>query len=101
VIVSTTRQGRTFLPPADACPLCPTVDAAAFVTEIPASTYEITEFENRFPSFRPDAPPVADGSALERRTEAAGVCEVICYSSEHEATLASLPVPQVRHLVDV
>ncbi len=101
VIVSTGRQGRTFLPPAEYCPLCPTASADAFATEIPAATYEIVAFENRFPSFRPDAPTVSDESPLERRTRAAGVCEVIVYSPLHDATLASLPESQVRHLVDV
>jgi UDPglucose--hexose-1-phosphate uridylyltransferase len=58
-------------------------------------------FENRFPSFRPDAPDVSDDSPLERRTAARGACEVIVYAPEHEATLASLAERQVRHLVDV
>ena len=101
VIVSTGRQERTFLPPPEYCPLCPTAGAGAFATEIPSSDYEIVAFENRFPSFRPDAPAVNDDGSLERRAAARGVCEVIVYSPEHEATLASLPLPQVRHLVDV
>ncbi len=101
VIVSTGRQDRTFLPPAEYCPLCPTAGADAFATELPAASYEIAVFENRFPSFRPDAPAVADESPLDRRAPAAGVCEVIVYSPQHDATLASLPEAHVRHLVDV
>src|SRR5437763_3902374 len=91
VIISTARQDRTFLPPAQYCPLCPTVSADAFATEIPSPTYEIVAFENLFPSFRPDAPEVEDESPLARRARAQGVCEVIVYSPQHEATLASLP----------
>ncbi len=101
VIVSTGRQGRTFLPPDEYCPLCPTVGIDAFATELPSTTYEIAVFENRFPSFRPDAPDVADESQLDQRMRAAGVCEVVVYSSEHDATLASLPEQQARRLVDV
>ena len=77
VIVSTGRQGRTFLPPAEYCPLCPTESGTSFATEIPSADYELAVFENRFPSFRADAPAVADESPLARRTTAAGVCEVV------------------------
>ncbi len=101
VIVSTGRQDRTFLPPDDHCPLCPTRPAAAFSTEIPSADFEIAVFENRFPSFRPDAPTVDNASPLEHRARAAGVCEVIVYAPQHDATLASLWASDVRHLVDV
>ena len=43
------RQDRTYLPPDDQCPLCPST--AARLTEIPASSYDVVVFENRFPSF--------------------------------------------------
>jgi UDPglucose--hexose-1-phosphate uridylyltransferase len=99
VIVSTVRQERTFLPPPEYCPLCPT--RGEFPTELPARDYEIAVFENRFPSFRPDAPDVAGGSPLERRERAAGACEVVVYAPEHDATLASLSPAQLRRLVDV
>jgi UDPglucose--hexose-1-phosphate uridylyltransferase len=99
VIVSTGRQGRTFLPPQERCPLCPASDA--FATEIPAEDFEIAVFENRFPSFRADAAAVEDDSAIERRAAAAGVCEVVVYTPDHDATLASLTPAHARHLVDV
>jgi UDPglucose--hexose-1-phosphate uridylyltransferase len=101
VIVSTGRQERTFLPPVEYCPLCPTQSADTFATEIPASDYEIAVFDNRFPSFRADAPDVKDVSALERRARAGGLCEVVVYSPQHDATLRSLPKVQLRRLVDV
>src|SRR6185295_12100535 len=101
VIVSTGRQERTFLPPAEYCPLCPTAGPDAFPTEIPSAAYEIAVFENRFPSFRPDAPDVVDASPIDRRSPAAGVCEVVVYTSQHDATLASLPEAQLVRLVDV
>jgi UDPglucose--hexose-1-phosphate uridylyltransferase len=101
VIVSTGRQDRTFLPPAAYCPLCPTAGLDAFATEIPAASYEIAVFENRFPSFRPDAPDVARRDAPHSRYRADGACEVVVYSPEHDATLAPLREAQVRDLVDV
>lgn len=101
VIVSTGRQGRTFLPPDEYCPLCPTAGVDAFATELPSTSYEIAVFENRFPSFRPDAPEVAGERALHGRSSAEGVCEVVVYSPDHDATLASLEAKLTRRLVDV
>ena len=48
---ATKRQERTFLPPPDFCPLCPT-KAGGFPTEVPAENYDIVAFENKFPSLR-------------------------------------------------
>jgi UDPglucose--hexose-1-phosphate uridylyltransferase len=100
VIVSTGRQERTFLPPDKHCPLCPTASPDAFATEIPAADFEIAVFENRWPSFRPDAPE-PEGGGWRRRARAAGVCEVVVYSADHAGTLASMSQRQVRQLVDV
>jgi UDPglucose--hexose-1-phosphate uridylyltransferase len=100
VVVATERQERTFLPPPQYCPFCPTRDPA-FATEVPAPHYEVVALENRFPSFRPDAPePASANSELQTRTAARGVCEVILYSPEHDASLGGLPQAQVRHLLD-
>lgn len=101
VVVATERQERTFLPPAEYCPFCPTRDPS-LATEVPAPDYEIVALENRFPSFRPDAPePEGQSSDLRQRMAARGVAEVILYSPEHDATLAGLPRSQVRNLVEV
>src|SRR5690606_10347001 len=43
------RQGRTFLPAASLCPLCPAAEGR--LGEIPFRTFEIAVFENRFPAF--------------------------------------------------
>src|ERR1700704_6050728 len=48
VIIAAQRQDRTFLPPADQCPLDPS--APGRLTEIPADSYDVVGFENRFPS---------------------------------------------------
>ena len=52
VMTATTRQGRTFLPPKDFCPLCPGVEGG----EVARSSYDIVVFENRFPALRRDRP---------------------------------------------
>src|SRR3954469_9264427 len=101
VITATHRQDRTFLPPADYCPLCPT-KPGGFPTEVPESTYEIAVFENRFPSLRPDPPaPAVESTELYPVRPAQGVCEVILYSPDHTSTLAREPVTQIYKLIQV
>ncbi len=99
VATATARQDRTFLPPADYCPLCPT-KPGGFPTEIPASDYDIVVFENKFPSLRthPDEPAVPDDD-LYRVEPGKGVCEVVVYSPNHSSTLAEEPVEQIYKLI--
>ena len=52
VITATQRQDRTFLPPPDYCPLCPT-KPGGFPTEVPREHYDIVVFQNKFPSLSP------------------------------------------------
>jgi UDPglucose--hexose-1-phosphate uridylyltransferase len=66
------RQGRTFLPAAGDCPLCPSRPGRP--TEIPADSYDVVVFENRFPALPPGS----------------GRCEVVCFTPEHEASFATL-----------
>src|SRR3954470_10509491 len=83
---ATHRQDRTFLPPADFCPLCPT-KPGGFPTEIPEPSYDIAVFENRFPSFQLAPPePSVEGGELYLVEPARGVCEVVVYSQNHAAT---------------
>ena len=88
VVVATHRQTRTHLPAARDCPLCPSTEHNA--TEIPASAYDVVVFENRFPSL----PAAAPGGP------ARGRCEVICYSSDHNATFAGLDDDRLRTVAD-
>src|SRR5690242_14718244 len=82
------RQDRTFLPPAEWCPLCPTLESG-FPTEVPRRQYEIVVFENRFPSYHLEAPtPDEPGSLLTPTLPGRGVCEVVVYSDDHSASLA-------------
>ncbi|MFD3539067.1 galactose-1-phosphate uridylyltransferase [Streptomyces sp. NPDC058662] len=72
VVIASHRQARTYHPPADACPLCPSTDGRA--SEVPAPAYEVAVFENRFPSLAGDT----------------GRCEVICFTPDHGASFADL-----------
>lgn len=101
VATATQRQERTFLPPDDYCPLCPT-KAGGFPTEVPESNYDIVVFENRFPSLKtvPDTPAV-ESSELYPVRPSQGVCEVVLYSPNHSSSLAQEPVEQIYKLVRV
>jgi UDPglucose--hexose-1-phosphate uridylyltransferase len=98
VIVASHRQGRTHLPPADQCPLCPSREG--HLTEIPAADYDVVVFENRFPSLAADPGEVADAGPFERRP-GIGRCEVVCYTADHDGALARLPLGRVRTVVEV
>ncbi|MGW7817055.1 galactose-1-phosphate uridylyltransferase [Streptomyces puniciscabiei] len=82
VAVASHRQGRTYHPPADECPLCPT--RGDRLSEIPDSSYDVVVFENRFPSLAGDS----------------GRCEVVCFTSDHDASFADLTVEQARLVLD-
>jgi UDPglucose--hexose-1-phosphate uridylyltransferase len=101
VAYATHRQDRTFLPPVEYCPLDPTVPGG-FPTEVPRPSYDIVVFENKFPSFTPDAPePEEQGSALTPTAPGRGVAEVVLYSEDHDATLAGMSERRIRNLIEV
>jgi UDPglucose--hexose-1-phosphate uridylyltransferase len=101
VAYATHRQDRTFLPPAEYCPLCPT-EPGGFPTEVPRESYDIVVFENKFPSYAPDAPePDEPGTVLTPTAPGRGVCEVVLYSEDHGATLAGMSEERIRNLVEV
>jgi len=87
VIIASHRQDRTFLPPPDHCPLDPS--APGRLTEIPAPSYEVAVFENRFPSLFTGAGG-ADQPGLLATRPGHGRCEVVCFSPDHAASFASL-----------
>lgn len=95
------RQSRTFLPPANECPLCPT-GRGSVPSEIPETDYQVAVFENRFPSFAPVAAPgpEATGSPLWRRGPAVGRTEVVCFTSAHEGSFVALAPEQARMVVE-
>ena len=110
VIVAGHRQDRTFLPPADHCPLDPSTPDR--LTEIPAPSYQVVVFENRFPSLvagggmgegvpgggAGEGVPgggVGEGSGddpngLLATRPGNGRCEVVCFSQDHNASFADL-----------
>ncbi|MDQ3856723.1 MAG: galactose-1-phosphate uridylyltransferase [Chloroflexota bacterium] len=101
VITATQRQDRTFLPPRDYCPLCPT-KPGGFETEIPRPDFEIAVFENRFPSLRPNPPePAIEPNGLFDVRPAQGECEVVVYTPQHDTTLAQQTTEHIHRLIQV
>jgi UDPglucose--hexose-1-phosphate uridylyltransferase len=139
VILAASRQDRTFLPPADACPLCPSRPGRP--TEIPAPDYDVVVFENRFPSLRgaggqPGRAAASAGASQAPGTAGArgagvadpeervagelsaadperwfsgemgarrpgyGRCEVVCFTSDHNASFASLSPRRARTVLE-
>lgn len=82
VAIASHRQGRTYHPPADECPLCPSEGDR--LSEIPESSYDVVVFENRFPSLAGDS----------------GRCEVVCFTSDHNASFADLAEEQARLVLE-
>ena len=101
------RMHRTFLPPADANPLAPARPGAAYQDgEIPDTDYDVVVFENRFPSLltvpgtEAAGTETVDGEEVWQRRPAAGRCEVVCFSSDPTASLASVGPDRVRTVVE-
>ncbi|GHH87395.1 galactose-1-phosphate uridylyltransferase [Streptomyces capitiformicae] len=82
VAIASHRQGRTYHPPANECPLCPSEGDR--LSEIPDSSYDVVVFENRFPSLAGDS----------------GRCEVVCFTSDHNASFADLTEEQARLVLE-
>ncbi len=106
VAVATKRQDRTFHPPKDFCPLCPTKNDK-IKTEIPASNYDIVIFENKFPTFS-ENPDSVDNKKLNigsdfqyELKESRGICEVVCYTPNHNMYLEDLPLEKINNLINV
>ena len=82
VVYAIDRQQRTFLPPAEHCPLCPTRPGGE-PTEIPFPAFEIAVFENMFPAFR--APQ--------------GAAEVVVYTDSHSGSFGTLTRERAQALM--
>ncbi|MFE0380114.1 galactose-1-phosphate uridylyltransferase [Streptomyces inhibens] len=82
VAIASHRQARTYHPPADECPLCPSLGGR--LSEIPAPDYDVAVFENRFPSLAGDS----------------GRCEVVCFTSDHNASFADLTAEQAALVLE-
>jgi UDPglucose--hexose-1-phosphate uridylyltransferase len=98
VAVAAHRQSRTYLPPADQCPLCPTTGAN--LSEIPDSSYDVAVFENRFPSLGPAVGLVPEDPAWGTRGRAFGRCEVVAFTPEHTGSFGGLSTARARTVID-
>ena len=101
VVIAAHRQGRIFLPPKELNPLAPS--RPGFLTEIPESDYEVVVFDNRSPSLRPpsgafSAPAHPDFDSLP--IPAAGKCEVVCFTSNYDASFKDLSHKQIRTVLE-
>jgi len=97
VSVAAHRMGRTFLPAADDCPLCPSREG--YPTEVPSEDYDVVVFENRFPSFVGPMGDVAEDGVFVHHP-AWGRCEVVCFTAEHEGSFAELDLDRARLVVE-
>jgi UDPglucose--hexose-1-phosphate uridylyltransferase len=100
VAVAAHRQTRTFLPPSDKCPLCPSTPD--FSSEIPAPDYDVVVFENQFPSFSDRVKPdeITELTDLVPVRPGIGRCEVVCFTSDHNTSFGALPPARVRTVLD-
>ncbi|SDX47677.1 UDPglucose--hexose-1-phosphate uridylyltransferase [Modestobacter sp. DSM 44400] len=103
VTIAGHRMNRTFLPSAADCPLDATRDPAR-PTEVPDVDYDVVVFANRFPSYA----PLVVGPASAGHPEvlgppdrpATGHCDVIVFSSDHQASVVDLPAERLRTIVE-
>jgi UDPglucose--hexose-1-phosphate uridylyltransferase len=89
VAIAGARQDRPNRPTSE-CPFC------VGGVEAP-ERYVVKAFENRWPIYAP-GPPV---EMLGDRIEGRGAAEVVLYSPEHDASLASLGREGIRHVIDL
>lgn len=79
VVIAPHRQHRTYHPPEQSCPLCPSRPGRP--TEIPEPDYDVAVFDNRFPAFGPDQ---------------RGHCEMVCFTATHDHCFADLSPARVQ-----
>src|SRR5579862_2819666 len=87
--IAAARQHRPNRPAA-ACPFCVGGLEAA-------EPYEVKAIPNRWPTWKPGPPVELAGGVVPAR----GASEVVLYSPDHDASLASLGAEWVREVVDL
>jgi len=83
------------------CYLCPGNERAGGVRNPEYTTTFV--FDNDFAALKPVAAQIevkSDDGLLVARSES-GICRVICFSPRHDLSLPSLPVEEIRRVVDV
>ncbi|MGK4582665.1 galactose-1-phosphate uridylyltransferase [Kitasatospora sp. HPMI-4] len=100
VTIAAHRQARTYHPPADECPLCPSRDGR--LSEIPAADYDVAVFENRFPALAlgTAAAAVVGTGPLHLSSPGTGRCEVVCFTADHDLSFADLTEAKARLVLD-
>lgn len=96
VAIAGHRQTRIYHPPASECPLCPS--SPTNFSEIPSPAYDVVVFENRFPSFAGAGAPAEVGPLLTS-VPGNGRCEVVCFTSDHNATFSHLSQERVATVI--
>jgi UDPglucose--hexose-1-phosphate uridylyltransferase len=98
VAIAAHRQTRTYLPPANQCPLCPSHEGN--LSEIPSAEYDVAVFENRFPSLGPSVGAIPDPEGWGTAGTAFGRCEVVAFTSDHAGSFATLSQERARTVID-
>ena len=99
VFYSPLRQSRTFLPSENNCPLCASVKGET-LTDIPVTDYEIAVFDNRFSALSIVSQNITKIEGILNE-QSYGRCEVVSYTSDHNASLKTLSIEQVSLLMKV
>lgn len=86
------------MPPPEYNPLAATKDPQ-FPTELPAGTYDIAVFENRFPSMIATAANAPE--LIVPTLPATGICEVVVFTQDPQASISSLPLTHLELLIQV
>jgi UDPglucose--hexose-1-phosphate uridylyltransferase len=92
------RQDRTFLPPPEYNPLAPTADPT-HPTELPAGSWEVAVFDNRFPSLTLEARETPEMIVPTRA--ARGKCEVVVFTQDPRSSLGALPLGHLELVLQV
>lgn len=98
VVYAGHRQNRTFLPPANFNPLAPMKDPN-LPTELPSGPYEVSVFENLFPSL--GAPENNASETIVPTDAAKGTCEVVVYTQDSKTSLGELSLDQIKLVIEV
>ncbi|WP_413455269.1 galactose-1-phosphate uridylyltransferase [Glutamicibacter sp. FR1] len=98
VAVAAHRQSRTYLPPKEECPLCPSGNGR--MSEIPAEDFNVVVFENRFPSLGPALGSIPSAAPVQVPAPAYGRCEVVVFTPEHTGSFASLDDARARTVIE-
>jgi UDPglucose--hexose-1-phosphate uridylyltransferase len=98
VVYAGHRQNRTFLPPPEWNPLAPTTDPA-HPTEVPAGNWDVAVFENLFSALGNQG-----GEAPREIVDtmpSGGRCEVVVFTQDPKAALATLPLSRLELVLAV